>query len=313
MLTEVGLLIIGFILLVKGADVFVDASVNIAMALKIPNIIVGLTIVAIGTGMPEVVITISASLSGHNDLAISNIVGSNIFSMFFIVGISALIRPIAINIYDFSRDLWVSIFAVIFLLLAMILFENIIPRYISGVFLMLFIIYTFYLIKKAMKERAEIHVGKTSRSLSTSLLIALLGGVLIIVGGQITVNSAVNIATLLGISQRIIGLTVVAMGTSLPELTTSIIAAKKDQADLALGNILGSSVFNIFGILGIAGVITPLLINKALLVDTLFLIVASIAFFIAVFIKKSITRSVGGGIFTLYMGYLTYILFFQSY
>jgi len=309
---EALLLLLGFVLLIKGADVFVGSSVSIAHKLKIPPIIIGLTIVAMGTGAPEVVISVTAALRGGGSLAISNIIGSNSFNLMFIIGLCAVIKAIAIDIRVISKDFLLSIFGAVALLIFMLVFNQYIPRLASLFLLVAFIIYLTLLIRKAhnSKEEIEEDAPKEFRPLPVLALIAVVSCVFIVIGGQLVVDNATQIALAIGITERIIGLTIVAMGTSLPELVTSLVACKKGENEFALGNLIGSNIFNILFILGLSGLITPLEFDSALIIDASFLIAGSLLAFIFALSRKVISRREGFIMVTLYSGYIIAVTLF---
>ena len=304
-------LLLGFALLIKGADIFVGASVNIAKNLKIPNLVIGLTIIAIGTSAPELVISVSAAIRGSNDMAVGNIIGSNIFNLVFILGLCALIKPVAVKLKEISKDYWVSVGAATLLLILKIVFGSTIPRLGSLILVAVFIIYMIILIRKALENRdleEKHHDDTVPKPLLKSIIFAVLGVALIVSGGQFTVSNATNIAYVLGISERIVGLTVLAIGTSMPELVTSIVAFKKGENAMAIGNIIGSNIFNILFILGLSGTIVPLIIDDNLLFDLIILIAGSLIFFLFAFTDRRIARFEGLSMVTIYAAYMVAII-----
>jgi len=311
---EAVLLILGFALLIKGADIFVSAGVGIAKKLRIPAVIIGLTIVAMGTGTPEAVISITASVQGANSLAISNVVGSNIFNLMFIIGLCAVIKPIPFKIQEISKDFWISIIAAVVLLGLKLIGGAHIPRWGSLILLVAFIVYLVLLVRQALKAQGEEKTageddtGKTRR-LPVLVLLALLGCVLIVAGGQLTVDNATKIAIALGVTERIIGLTIVAVGTSLPELVTSLVACKKGENEFALGNIIGSNIFNIMFVLGVAGLISPLEFDSALMFDTVFLVAGSLVALLFVYTSKRLARGEGLVMVLMYAAYMALVFF----
>jgi len=314
MIIQCVLLILGFALLIKGADVFVNASVGIAEKLKVPKVIIGLTIVAIGTSAPEAMISITASIRGANALAIGNVVGSNIFNLMCIIGICSMIKVMNVKVSDISKDFFISIFAAMLLLVLKILGGDFIPRIGSLLLLIVFACYMFFLIRKAMKakdsESAEENESiKKIRPMPILAFFAVIGCVLIVAGGHFTVESATYIALNMGISKRVIGLTIVAIGTSLPELITSLVACKKGENEFALGNIIGSNIFNILFILGVAGIISPLEIESGLVFDTIFLVAGSTLVLIFVYTRKRIARQEGVIMALLYFSYMMFAIF----
>ena len=273
-------LVIGFAFLIKGADFFVEGSSSIARKLKVPSIIIGLTIVAMGTSLPETAVSVTASLAHNNELAVSNVVGSNIFNLMFVVGVCAVITPIMVQRETITRDIPLSIICALLLLglgcLAIGDQHKMILGHLDGIiFLVLFTAYIVVMIRTAMKARAE---GKkteiesieeaeesTQKLLSypKSILCIVGGAAAIAFGGDLTVDAASRIAIDLGMSQTLVGLTIVSIGTSLPELVTSLVAARKNEIDMAVGNAVGSNIFNILMVLGIAASISPVALRKA--------------------------------------------------
>lgn len=353
MLLQSLLLILGFALLIKGADIFVDAAVNIAERLRVPKVIIAMTIVAIGTGAPEAVISVTASARGSNALAIGNIVGSNIFNLVFIIGLCAVIMPMAVKVREIHKEFWISIVAAVLLLVLKVVSGEAIPRWGSLVLLVLFFAYMCFVIRKALrggdnnrgsgvgnsavstsKESAKLtdkparnstestgkSVDKSAKSvrnfadestekprrLSLIIFLAVLGLAFILVGGHFTVESATYIAYALGVSERVIGITIIAVGTSLPELITSLVACKKGENEFALGNIIGSNIFNILFVLGVAGLVNPLEIDSALLFDTIFLVAASSIAILFVYTNKRIGRLEGAAMVLMYCGYMVF-------
>jgi len=311
-LLDILLLIVGFVVLVQSAKLFVNASVAIAKRLKIPTIVIGLTVVAMGTSAPELVISVSAAIGGSGNLAVANVVGSNIFNLMFIVGFCALLYPIHVKWKEISRDYWVSVAATIFLLAVVIIFNDTIPRLGSFILLAGFATYMITLIRHTMKHKVEEddteQNGAKPKPLALSIFLAFLGAAAIVAGGQLTVSSAVDIALAVGITERVIGLTIVAMGTSLPELVTTIIACRKKEGEFAVGFIIGSSIFNIMFVLGMAGIITPLAIESGVLFDLAVLTGGTLLFFLYAFSSKRIVRLEGLSMVMIYLGYMAFIL-----
>lgn len=294
MVLNIILLVAGFVALVKGADLFVDGSSSIAAIFKVPSVIIGLTIVALGTSAPELAVSTSAALKGSNEIALSNVVGSNIFNLLMVLGVCAVIKPLPITKVIKKRDFPLSIVvtAALFGVLALQMIGKVdfgavkmsdnvseVSRIIGISLLVLFIIYIVVLIISAIKNKTEGEPTKTMSPLK-SILFIIIGLTLIIAGGQFVVNSAKFIAAAFGMSETLIGLTVVAFGTSLPELVTSIVASKKGENELAVGNVVGSNIFNMMFILGISAALHPITVNFACMTDFAILIVASIMVFI---------------------------------
>ena len=294
MVLNIILLVAGFVALVKGADLFVDGSSSIAAIFKVPSVIIGLTIVALGTSAPELAVSTSAALKGSNEIALSNVVGSNIFNLLMVLGVCAVIKPLPITKVIKKRDFPLSIVvtAALFGVLALQMIGKVdfgavrmsdnvseVSRIIGISLLVLFIIYIVILIISAIKNKTEGEPTKTMSPLK-SILFIIIGLALIIAGGQFVVNSAKYIAAAFGMSETLIGLTVVAFGTSLPELVTSIVASRKGENELAVGNVVGSNIFNMMFILGISAALHPITVNFACMTDFAILIVASIMVFI---------------------------------
>ncbi len=301
------LLVLGFALLIKGADLFVDGSSSVAKLLKIPAVIIGLTIVSIGTSLPEAAVSISASLKGSYDLSIANVVGSNIFNLLSVVGVSAFICPFVVDRVIMKRDFPISILAAA--ILAVMLIDNTLSLIEAVILFVLFIAYILLLVRSALKNRIQ-QSSDEYKILSPlkSILFIILGGAGIILGGTLTVDSATFFATSLGMSELLVGLTIVAVGTSLPELVTSVVAAKKGESEIALGNVVGSNIFNIFFILGMSGIVHPLICDPGALIDTVILIAVSTLMFFIYKAKNSVSRPVGLLGVVIYIVYVVYII-----
>lgn len=306
MVLNIFLLVAGFVALVKGADLFVDGSSSIAAIFKVPSVIIGLTIVALGTSAPELAVSTSAALKGSNEIALSNVVGSNLFNLMMVLGVCAVIKPLPITKVIKKRDFPLSIVvtAALFGVLALQMIGKVdfgavkmsdnvseVSRVIGISLLVLFIIYIIVLIISAIKNKIEGEPTKTMSPLK-SVLFIIIGLALIIAGGQFVVNSAKFIAAAFGMSETLIGLTVVAFGTSLPELVTSIVASRKGENELAVGNVVGSNIFNMMFILGLSAALHPITVNFACMTDFAILIVASIMVFIFA-LNNKITRAEG--------------------
>ena len=299
------LLIIGFVLLIKGADFFVDGASSVAAKLKVPSLIIGLTVVSMGTSMPEAAVSISASLSGDNGISLGNVIGSNIFNLLTVVGVSSIILPIVTDRDILKRDMPINIG--ITAVLCIMLFDGKLSRLDAAILLLMFAAYMFILIRSALKNRVEAEETKVMTWFK-SILFIVLGAAAIIGGGQLVVNSAKTIAAALGMSDTLIGLTVVAIGTSLPELVTSIVAAKKGDSGIAMGNVVGSNIFNILFILGMAGVIKPMTADSAFFIDTGILIAVSFVMLLFAFTKKKTDRLEGAASVLMYVAYTAYII-----
>ena len=310
-LLDIGLLVVGFVVLIKSAELFVNASVDIAKRLKISNLVIGLTVVAMGTSAPELIISVSAAMRGSGDLAVANVVGSNIFNLLFIVGFCSIIYPIGVNLKEIARDYWVSVAAAVFLFGVVFIFSDYIPRFAALIILTGFASYMVTVVLQARKNRIEDsetdQSGAKLKSLPMCIFLALLGAGLIVAGGQLTVLSAVGIARTVGITERVIGLTIIAMGTSLPELVTTIIACRKKEGEFAIGFIIGSSIFNIMFILGLAGLITPLAIESGVLFDISTLVLGTLLFFVFAITGKKVSRIEGLIMFMMYAVYMFFV------
>jgi len=303
---DLALLLLGLVLLVQSAKVFVDASVNIARRLQIPSMVIGLTVVAMGTSAPEAVISVSAALGGSGDLAVANIVGSNIFNLLFIVGFCALLYPITVQLKAISRDYWVSAGATVFLFLLVLIFGYELPRWGSLVLLLAFMTYMVVVVRHALKNKVEEarRDAASPKPVWRSIVFTILGAALIVLGGHLTVTSAVNLALDIGVTERVVGLTIVAMGTSLPELVTTLIACRKGEGAFALGFIIGSSIFNIMFVLGIAGLITPLAIGSSVILDMAVLTAGTLAFFLFARSSRKLVRLEGLAMVLMYAAYM---------
>ncbi|SHE31836.1 calcium/sodium antiporter [Clostridium fallax] len=314
------ILILGFILLIKGADIFVDGASSIAKKIGIPSVIVGLTIVSIGTSSPELAVSVISSVQGNNGIALGNVLGSNIFNSLVVLGGTALVMPIIIKKATVKRDFFVNLLVtlVLFFLTFDSLFfskENVISRLDGLILVILCFIYMFLLIKSAKNSNIDENLTEKEKNISIPLkiLMSILGILGIVIGGKLVVDSATNIAYSLGMSEKLVGLTIVAAGTSLPELVTSIVAALKGETDIAIGNVLGSNIFNILLILGLSSLISPIPVSKTLIFDFVFLIVVCIFIGALVFFNKNkkvkkLSKVEGLVLVGLYIGYMVYII-----
>ncbi len=305
---QIILLIVGFVLLMKGADIFVDGSSSLADRLGIPQIVIGLTIVAFGTSAPEAAISITAGIKGSADLAVSNVMGSNIMNVLLILGISSVITPLAIQKNTLRYEIpFVGVITVLLLLLG--IWGNSVGRIDGAILLVLMALFMVYLIyiSKNNKDTANDETEIKKMPVWKMILFIVLGGAGIVGGSQLTVNAATKIAEFFGMSERLIGLTIVAFGTSLPELITSVTAAIKKNADIAIGNIVGSNIFNILFVLGVTAVITPVAYINDFIADNIMAIITMVLLFVCVLPKKKLTRT--GGIIML-ASYAAYFVLF---
>ena len=314
MLLALLLLIIGFVLLIKGADFFVDGSSSVAKRLKVPSMIIGLTIVAMGTSLPECAVSVTASLNNNNALAVSNVIGSNIFNLMVVCGVCALFTPLAVSKDTLKKEFPFSIICAI-LLAALGAVGMTLGRIDGIVFLVIFAVYLCLMIVSAKNARNEALNKELEEEVDEEIkilpvwqcIVYIIGAVAIKFGGDFVVDGASTIATGFGISQNLIGLTIVALGTSLPELVTSIVAAKKNEVDMALGNVIGSNIFNILLVLGVAGAISPVAFVTENLIDIAILVVMSVVVWIFAWSKKKLVNWHGAVMLVSYVAYLVYI------
>lgn len=305
MVIQILLLVLGFALLVKGADWFVDGAAGIATKFGIPQLVIGLTIVAMGTSAPEAAVSITAAFAGNAEITIGNIVGSNVLNILIILGITALVYPVAVQKSSLIFDIPVVLFATA--ILFVLGYDGNISRLDGIIMLVVFVAYLVFLfwdakrpkelesaeVKKEEAENEETKNEGKNLSLPKAVIFTLIGLVLIVAGSNFVVKSATFIATALGLSQRFIGLTIVALGTSLPELFTSVTAAMKKNSDIAVGNIVGSNIFNILFIVGLSGLIIPVPFAPAFRFDTLVSGVAAILLLLCSLPKKRLSRIAG--------------------
>ena len=297
---EYVLLVVGFVLLIKGADFFVEGSSSLAQILKVPSVVIGLTIVAMGTSAPEASVSINAALAGSNDIAISNVVGSNIFNGLVVVGVCAFLSAFKTNHDILKRDMPLNIL-VTFILCLMFL-DGKLSRIEGGILFTGMILYIAVMICHAIKNKSENEVEKIL-SLPRSIIYMIAGLAAVIFGGDLVVDKACIIATNFGVSQNFIGLTIVAIGTSLPELVTSIVATKKGDSGLALGNL-----FNILFILGFSAILSPLHVLNESIIDCGILLISSILLFIFAKTKQHMSKLEGIVCIGLYLAYMGYLL-----
>ncbi len=303
-------LIAGFILLIKGADFFVEGSSSVAKRLRVPSLIIGMTIVAMGTSFPECSVSINASIAGSNGLAISNAVGSNIFNLMVVCGFCTLFCPLAVDKGTLKKEF--PFLIIVALILLAFGSAGMVLGHIDGIILTLvFAIFLYWMVMSAKKARAG---GNQADGDDYEIIpvwkciFYILGGIIaIIIGGDVVVDSASKIAAQFGMSDNLIGLTVVAFGTSLPELVTSVVAAKKNEVDMALGNVIGSNIFNILLVLGVAAAISPVAFVMENIVDIVVLVVMSLIVWWFAWSKQKITRGEGIIMLLMYAIYVVYI------
>lgn len=326
MIFSIALFAVGLVILIKAANMLVDGASSIALRFKINPIVIGLTIVAFGTSAPELVVSVTSATSGNTEIAFGNIVGSNIANILLILGISAVIAPLAVHKNTIWKEIPMSFLGAV--VLVILGFQNILDTHklqaflgnqhsivgsltlsnglILLAFFIIFIYYTFGIAKVTAEESPTV----IKSSLLKSIIFILLGLIGLIFGSKILVDSAIIIAKTFGVSDQFIGLTLVAVGTSIPELVTSVVAASKKQVELAVGNVIGSNIFNIFFILGITALITDIPINSQGLMDILVLFGATLLLFISLFVLKKGTIGKAEGITMLlaYSGYISFLV-----
>lgn len=321
-------LILGFIALIKGADFFVDGAAGVAKNFKVPSVIIGLTIVAMGTSAPELAVSVSAAVKGSNEIAVSNVIGSNIFNLLAVLGVCAVISRVPVDKKIMKRDFPFSIFVTLVLFgfagvksitdgkfsaglekffsgknAKALMAENVgtAGRLCGAVLLVLFVAYIAFLIREAKSNKLQDDTEYEAMSGGKCALLILVGIALIVAGGQIVVTSATKIARHFGMSETLIGLTIVALGTSLPELVTSIVASKKGENGLAVGNVVGSCIFNVLLILGISSLIHPVAVNLASVFDMVLLLFISAVTYIFAVTKSGISFGEGIAMIIIYI------------
>ena len=320
---DILILLVGFVALIKGADWFVDGAAALAKNFKVPGLIIGLTIVAMGTSAPELAVSTSAAIQGSNEIAMSNVVGSNLFNTLMVLGICAMIKPLPVNDSVLKRDFPVNLGVTVLLLLmtssaALVsgkvfsagMSDNVgfISRWAGIVLLVVFAAYIAYLIIDAKKHPAEVEEDYESMPTWKCFLLILIGVVLIVAGGEAVVYGAKSVALAAGMTETLVGLTIVALGTSLPELVTSIVAARKGETEMAVGNVIGSNIFNIMLILGVSATIHPFAVNAASVYDMLILIGIGIITYAFSLSKKAIRRPEGIVLVLLYIADMVFAI-----
>lgn len=305
LLIQIVLLVVGFTMLVKGADYFVDGAAGIATKFGIPQLVVGLTIVAMGTSAPEAAVSITGALNGAADISIGNVVGSNILNVLVILGVTGFITTVAVQKSTLMVEM-PFMMAITVLLVVLGMSGNVLT-FVEGIILwvcfIVYLVYLYFLAKKGTEEETT-----EDRPVWKLLLFVLAGGVVVVWGANISVDAATAIATAIGISEKFIGLTIVALGTSLPELVASVTAAKKGNADIAIGNIVGSNIFNILFVLGTSALITPVPYQSTFLVDGLIALAAGVLLWVATIRKRELNRTWGIVMLLGYVAYFVYLL-----
>lgn len=315
MILMIVLLVVGIFLLVKGADLFVDGACDLSEKLKIPAYLVGLTVVAFGTSLPEAAVSITAAIDGSNEIAIGNVIGSNIFNTLMVLGAGALMAPIIVKKDLIKRDFPFCLGITVLLTIFLITFNSSsaeLTRVEGVILLVFFVIFMTYSIilgkKEGLEERAEAE-AKKEFPMWKCILFIVMGIAGVAAGGTLTVEGAKMMAGALGMSETVIGLTIVAIGTSLPELVTSVVAAKKKQNDIAVGNVIGSNIFNILFILGISSLINPIVPEDAFIMsDALILTAIMVLIFLISLAAKKINRFSGAIMIFIYAAYTAFLL-----
>lgn len=298
-----GLLVLGFVLLIKGADYFVEASSSVARTLRVPSIIIGLTVVAFGTSTPELAVSTAASLAGNNEIAVGNVIGSNIFNLLVVLGACGAIHPFAVQLrWDYIMSVLTGV-----ILFFLIFSDHLVSRADAFLLLALFVVFVGITIYDALRNRTQ--AAEEVELLSpVRTVVYIVGGIAAIVcGGNLVVDSASRIARSFGMSQTLVGLTIVALGTSLPELVTSVVASRKGENGLALGNVIGSNIFNILMVLGLSSAVNPIPVQGSAVIDTACFIVFCLITWLFCRSKGRIGRAEGFIMLGIYAAYLVYI------
>lgn len=308
---EYVLLVVGFVLLIKGADFFVEGSSSVAKMLRVPSMIIGMTIVAMGTSLPECSVSVSASLANKNELAISNAIGSNIFNLMVVCGFCALFCPLAVQVSTLKKEFPFSVLVAILLLIFGT--TSMLVGHAEGIVLLIvFAAFILWMVKSALKARnagADLEDEEYEILPIWKCIVFIIGGaVAIALGGNVVIDAASKIAGNFGMSDNLIGLTIVACGTSLPELVTSVVAARKNEVDMALGNVIGSNIFNILFVLGIAAAISPITFIQENMIDIAVLVAMSLLVWGFAWSKQKLVRWEGVCMLLIYAGYLGYII-----
>lgn len=304
---QVVLLLVGFVFLIKGSDFFVDGASSIASLLKIPTIIVGLTIVAFGTSAPEAAVSITSSITGSNAMAVSNVIGSNMFNLLMVIGLSALLGELLMEKNTLNKDLPFLV-GITLLFAAFILIGWNISNIEGIILLIILIAYIIYLIFTARKSDDADVVEKPKLSLPKSIILIIVGLIGIVLGGDLVVNSASDIAIALGMSETLVGLTIVAIGTSLPELVTSLTALKKGENQLVIGNVIGSNIFNILFVLGASSAISSIPLDSSMLIDVIFMVIVTVICFIFGKTQDKFDKREGAILVMLFVVYMAFAI-----
>ena len=304
---QIVLLVVGFVFLIKGSDLFVDGASSIASILKIPTIIVGLTIVALGTSAPEAAVSITSSLSGNNAMAVSNVIGSNMFNLLMVIGVSAVLKELLMEKSVLNNDLPFLVGITILFAAFIVIGWNI--SSIEGIILLIIlVIYIFAIIRNAKKSSTGGVVEKPKLNLPKSIIFILIGLVGIILGGDLVVDSASYIAMAFGMSETLVGLTIVAIGTSLPEFVTSLTALKKGENQLVIGNVIGSNIFNILFVLGASSAISAIPLDSTMLIDVIFMVFVTVLCFIFGKTQDKFDKKEGIILIALFIAYMIFAI-----
>ncbi len=299
-------IILGAVVVLWGADRLTDGATALAQRMRIPQIVIGLTVVAMGTSMPEFFVSLMSALHGTSDLAVGNIVGSNIFNTMAIVGITAVVAPMTISRNTVRKDIPFAVLASVLLL--MMCYNLEISRWEAAVLFVVFVIFMVYTVRMGMKNGDEQAIEQPPMALWKAVGLLILGLLCLVGGSDLFVNGAKSIAKMLGVSDAVIGLTVVACGTSLPELATSIVAARKGQSAIAIGNVIGSNVFNILMILGITGMVLPMNIQGITTVDLTVMMGSIVLVWLFSYTKYTVERWEGALLTAGFVGYMTWLV-----
>ncbi|MBC6695910.1 calcium/sodium antiporter [Terrisporobacter mayombei] len=306
------ILIIGFFLLIKGADIFVEGAASIARRFNVPAMVIGLTIVAMGTSAPEAAVSITSSLAGQNDMSVANVVGSNFFNILMVLGVSSIIATLPVQQSTIKKDA-----PFLLLVSGLLLLFGLDLKIGRTEGLILLAVFAYFLIdtvrtaKKGSSEESattmDVEINENDSMIKT-ILLSILGIVGIVIGGDMVVNSATDIATSFGMSANLVGLTIVAVGTSLPEFVTSIVAIKKGETEIAIGNVIGSNIFNILLVLGLATAISPITISFLALTDIIFMVAITVLLFLFMKKNSSLVKSQGIILVAIYIAYMAYTI-----
>lgn len=318
MLLNLGFIFIGVTLVLWGADKLTDGSVAIAQKMRVSQVIIGLTVVAMGTSMPEFSVSLVSALKGTSDLAIGNVIGSNIINSLFIVGVSAMFSPILITPITIKKDIPFALVSSVVLM--MLCYDGMIVRIDAGIIFAMFII---FMIKTLQEAKSDVKIDKANsksiiseniisekqhKKIWVSVIWIIVGLLCLILGSNLFVSGAVKVASSLGVSDAIIGLTIVAGGTSLPELATSVVAARKGDSGIAIGNVIGSNIFNILAVLGVTGLIHPMLLQGITMFDLSIMVISMILIWFLSFTKYTIERWEGFCLIVVFIGYMVKLL-----